>query len=204
MAEGDAWDQFLGGSDLRKKQQTAFRESLSEAQVQLLLSRLEEWPDRRALLKLGLTSGEMRQFWSNRGDAELVALAEVVKSYRSAALFISAVLKIRFSEPMNADALFSRIIRGKRVVQKDYHLKSSAELLDIKSRLAILLERYEAAEASQDLSEMKRIIMIEIPQLQVGYTRETLRLGFPVGARKLPGLEGLFPGVLEGPETATD
>ena len=204
MAEGDVWDKFLEGSDLRKKQQVAFRESLSEPQVKLLLSRLEEWTDRRALLKLGLTSGEMRKFWSNRGDAELIALAEVVKSYRSASHFIAAVLKMRFSEPLNADALFGRIIRGKRVVQQDYHLKTSAVMLDIKSRLAVLLQRYEAAEASQDVAEMKRIIMIEIPQLQMGYTRETLKLGFPVGARKLPGLEGLFPGVLEGPETATD
>jgi hypothetical protein len=204
MVEGDVWEQFLAGTELRKKQQLAFRESLTETQVGLLLARLEEWPDRRALLKLGLTSEEMRQFWSHRGDAELIALAEVVKSFRSASHFVAAVLKIRFREPMNAEALFGRIIQGKRVVQDNYQAITSAELLEIKAQLSIALQRYEAAETSNDLSEMKKIMMIEIPQLQVGYTRETLRLGFPVGARKLPGLEGLFPGVLEDPETATD
>jgi len=198
------WDQFLAGSDLRKKQQTAFRESLSATQVELLLSRLEGWPHRRALLKLGLTSLEMRQFWSNRGDAELIAIAEVVKSFRSASHFINAVLQMRFKEPMNAETLFSRIIQGNRVVQEDYQSISSVKLLDINNRLSHALHRYESAELSEDLSEMKKILMIEIPQLQVEYTRETLKLGFPVEARKLPGLDGLFPGVLEDQETATD
>ena len=203
MQSQDVWSEFLEGANLRKKQEQAFRESVTEAQVALLIESLEEWPDRRALLKLGLTSDEMRQFWSNRGNAELAALAEVVKSYKTPARFTAAVMRIRFSEPINADALFNRIIRGNRVVQENYESVTSPNLDEIKNKLNILLERYGAAEKENNLSEMKSIILHEIPRLQMEYTSETLRLGFPVEARKLPGLEGLFPGVQEGPEAAT-
>ena len=203
MEKQDVWSEFLEGANLRKKQEQAFRESVTEVQVALLIESLEEWPDRRALLKLGLTSDEMRQFWSNRGNAEFAALAEVVKSYKTPARFTAAVMRIRFSEPINADALFNRIIRGNRVVQEDYESATSPNLDKIKTKLNILLERYGAAEKENNLSEMKLLILQEIPQLQMEYTSETLRLGFPVEARKLPGLEGLFPGVQEGPETAT-
>jgi hypothetical protein len=203
MQSQDVWSEFLEGANLRKKQEQAFRESVTEAQVALLIESLEQWPDRRALLKLGLTSDEMRQFWSNRGNAELAALAEVVKSYKTPARFTAAVMRIRFSEPINADALFNRIIRGNRVVQENYESVTSPNLDEIKNKLNTLLERYGAAEKENNLSEMKSIILHEIPRLQMEYTSETLRLGFPVEARKLPGLEGLFPGVQEGPEAAT-
>lgn len=203
MGKQDVWSEFLEGANLRKKQEQAFRESVTAVQVALLSESLEEWPDRRALLKLGLTSDEMRQFWTNRGNAELAALAEVVKSYKTPARFTAAVMQIRFSEPINADALFNRIIRGNRVIQENYESVTSPNLDKIKAKLNILLERYGAAEKENILSEMKSLILQEIPQLQMEYTSETLRLGFPVEARKLPGLEGLFPGVQEGPETAT-
>ena len=176
---------------------------MTESQVTLLMESLEEWPDRRALLKLGLTSDEMRHFWSNRGNAELAALAEVVKSYKTPARFTAAVMRIRFSEPMNAEALFNRIIRGNRIVQQNYESITSPNLISIKKKLEVLLQRYGAAERENNLAEMKLIILHEIPQLQMEYTSETLRLGFPVEARKRPGLEGLFPGVQEGPEAAT-
>ena len=203
MEAKDVWSEFLEGADLRKKQEQAFRESVAESQVALLIESLEEWPDRRALLKLGLTSDEMRQFWSNRGNAELAALAEVVKSYKTPARFIAAVMRIRFSEPVSAEALFNRIIRGNRIVQQNYENITSPNLVLIKKKLEVLLERYGAAEKENNLSEMKSLILQEIPQLQMEYTSETLRLGFPVEARKLPGLEGLLPGVQEGPEAAT-
>jgi hypothetical protein len=199
----DVWSEFLEGAELRKKQEQAFRESVTENQVVLLIESLEEWPDRRALLKLGLTSDEMRQFWSNRGNAELAALAEVVKSHKTPARFTAAVMQIRFSEPINADALFNRIIRGNRIIQQNYESVTSPNLNEIKRKLEVLLERYGAAEQENNLSEMKSLILHEIPQLQMEYTSETLRLGFPVEARKLPGLEGLFPGVEDGPEAAT-
>ncbi len=203
MNKLDAWSEFLEGADLRKKQEQAFRDSVSESQVVLLIQSLEEWPDRRALLKLGLTSDEMRQFWSNRGDAELTALAEVVKSYKTPSKFTAAVMRIRFSEPMNANALFNRIIRGHRIIRHNYESVTSPKLNEVKRKLEVILERYGAAEQEGNLTEMKSIILQEIPQLQVEYTIETLRLGFPVEARKLPGLEGLFPSVEDGPEYAT-
>lgn len=203
MEKQDVWSEFLEGAELRKKQEQAFRESVTENQVVLLIESLEEWPDRRALLKLGLTSDEMRQFWSNRGNAELAALAEVVKSHKTPARFTAAVMQIRFSEPINADALFNRIIRGNRIIQQNYESVTSPNLNEIKRKLEVLLERYGAAEQENNLSEMKSLILHEIPQLQMEYTSETLRLGFPVEARKLPGLEGLFPGVEDGPEAAT-
>jgi hypothetical protein len=168
-----------------------------------LIESLEEWPDRRALLKLGLTSDEMRQFWSNRGNAEIAALAEVVMSHKTPARFIAAVMRIRFSEPINAEALFNRIIRGNRIIRQNYESVTSSNLNEIKRKLEVLLERYGAAEKENNLSEMKSMILHEIPQLQMEYTSETLRLGFPVEARKLPGLEGLFPGVEDGPDAAT-
>ena len=203
MEKQDIWSEFLQGADLRKKQEQAFRESVTESQVVLLIESLEEWPDRRALLKLGLTSDEMRQFWSNRGNAEIAALAEVVKSHKTPARFIAAVMRIRFSEPINADALFNRIIRGNRIIRQNYESVTSSNLNEIKRKLEVFLERYGAAEKENNLSEMKSLILQEIPQLQMEYTSETLRLGFPVEARKLPGLEGLFPGVEDGPEAAT-
>lgn len=203
MEKQDVWSEFLEGAELRKKQEQVFRESMTESQVTLLMESLEEWPDRRALLKLGLTSDEMRQFWSNRGNAELAALAEVVKSYKTPARFTAAVMRIRISEPMNAEALFNRIIRGNRIVQQNYESITSPHLILIKKKLEVLLQRYGAAEKENNLAAMKLIILHEIPQLQMEYTSETLRLGFPVEARKLPGLEGLFPGVQEGPEAAT-
>ena len=135
MEAKDVWSEFLEGADLRKKQEQAFRESVSESQVALLIESLEEWPDRRALLKLGLTSEEMRQFWSNRGNAELAALAVVVKSYKTPARFTAAVMRIRFSEPMNAEALFNRIIRGNRIVQQNYESVTSPNLISIKKKL---------------------------------------------------------------------
>jgi hypothetical protein len=203
MEKQDIWSEFLQGADLRKKQEQAFRESVTESQVVLLIESLEEWPDRRALLKLGLTSDEMRQFWSNRGNAEIAALAEVVKSHKTPARFTAAVMRIRFGEPINADALFNRIIRGNRIIRQNYESVTSSNLNEIKRKLEVFLERYGAAEKENNLSEMKSLILQEIPQLQMEYTSETLRLGFPVEARKLPGLEGLFPGVEDGPEAAT-